>query len=157
MKIECQICHGDHPTELHPKPMTLWVWNTKWMKVEERGFIPIELASFQLDRTLVATGMIHSRAETQRLIKAGSVSWRKDDSMMDWAKVIDWKLELKEGWPWVLRVGSGHWRSVMVEERPNLNKPPVSKPRSFPGLMTVMRPKLGEEAQDIEVWSELWR
>lgn len=141
----------------------LWLWNPKWMAVEERGFVDIEIASFQMDRVLVACGIVDSRTNAQRLLKSNSVSWRLDDGVMDWTKVTDFRQELESGWPIVLKVGNGHWRTLQVE----------TKPKSFPSLATVMRPMWVEgmtlasedseelvpfrEFQSIDVWTDLWR
>lgn len=145
---------GAGPAEEPAHGTVIWLWNPKWMTVEERGFINVEVPAFTIDRLLVAVGMIHSRTEAQRLIKQGAVSWRRDDNVMDWTKVKEWKQELEPSWPWVLRISDGHWRSVMVEERPDPDKPPVSKPKAFPGLALVMRP---EENQTRDVWTDLWK
>ena len=123
------------------------------MTVDEIRFVEIETPSFQIDRVLVAVGIVDSRSNAQRLIKGNGISWRRDDNEMDWTKVTDFKTEIPSGWPWVLRVGNGHWRSVMIEV-PGLDGKPVSKPKQFPSLAVVMRP---EENQTIDVWSELWK
>ena len=131
----------------------IWWWTSKWIKVEERRFVEIEVPSFQIDRVLVAVGIVDSRSNAQRLIKGNGISWRRSDGVMKWTKVTDFKTEVPTGWPWILRVGDGHWRSVLVEI-PGLDGKPVSKPKSFPSLAEVMRP---ETDQTIDFWSELWR
>lgn len=141
-----------------------WLWNSKWRTVEERGFIEVDVPSFQMDRVLVAAGIVDSRSNAQRLIKQNSISWRRDDGA-DWAKVADFRQELEPGWPVILRVGDGHWRSLLVEVEVTENPPmgatdktpivkKVSKPRQFPGLAMVMRPT---EDQTIDLWTELWK
>ena len=79
------------------------------MTVEERGFIEIDVPSFQMDRVLVACGIVDSRTNAQRLLKSNSISWRRDDGVMDWTKVTEWKQELESGcahrtasWRWTL-------------------------------------------------------
>ena len=100
---------------------------------------------------------------------------------MDWTKVTDFRQELEPGWPIVLRVGDGHWRTVMMEvEEPvpgqlmgkgTKETKKVTKPRAFPSLALVMRPMWVEgtefdeneklvpfrEFQSIDVWSDLWK
>lgn len=135
------------------------------MKPEEQRFVEIEVASFQIDRVLVAVGIVDSRSNAQRLIKGGGVTWRKDTDRAfekdgkwftvatDWEKVVDFKQEVEPGWPLILRIGDGNWRTVMVEV-PGRDGKPVSKPKMFPSLAVVMRPT---ERQTIEFWSELWK
>lgn len=95
-----------------PKPkdrtVKLWVWNTKWMKVEDRKFVVQEIESLHVDRALVATGMAESRGEAQRLIKAGGVYLRRPDE--DKKKITDVRAVLPSGWPHYLQVGNGNWR-----------------------------------------------
>jgi hypothetical protein len=113
------------------------------MRLQDRGFIPVPAGHFEIDRLLVLTGLVASRSEAQRLVKAGAVSWRKMDKEirgeqaweMDWQKVADFRQELNAGWPWTLRVGNGNWRA------------------GRPGLMMVMRPC---EEQMIDFWNEMW-
>lgn len=178
---------GSRPAE-EPKnravnEKAIWLWNPKWMTVEERGFIEIDVPSFQMDRVLVACGIVDSRTNAQRLLKSNSISWRRDDGVMDWTKVTEWKQELESGWPIVLRVGDGHWRTLQVEVEVlenapmGSNDPPttkkVTKPKGFPSLALVMRPMWVEgmtfasedseelvpfrEFQSIDVWTELWK
>jgi len=123
------------------------VWKWTW-----KQFVEVEVQSFQIDRVLVAAGIVDSRSNAQRLIKGNGISWRRSDGVMRWAKVTDFKTEVPSGWPWILRVGDGHWRTVMVEE-PGRDGKPVSKPKMFPSLVEVMRP---EENQTIKFWSKLW-
>jgi len=153
------------------------------MTVEERGFIEIEIPSFQMDRVLVAAGIVDSRTNAQRLIKSNSISWRRDDGAMDWTKVTDFRQELEPGWPWILKVGDGHWRTLQVEVEVTenapmgSNEPPktkkVSKPKGFMSMATVMRPMWVEgmtfvsedseelvpfrKFQSIDVWTDLWK
>lgn len=123
------------------------------MKVEERRFVEIEVPSFQIDRVLVAVGIVDSRSNAQRLIKGGGVTWRRSESTMEWTKVKEFKEEIEPGWPVLLRIGDGLWRSVLVEQK-GLDGKPVSKPKQFNSIAEVMRPT---EDQTIEFWSELWR
>ena len=122
------------------------------MKPEDRRFLPVEVASSQIDRVLVAAGLTDSRSEAQRLIRAGGVSWRIADDVMGWTKVVDFKQEVKPGWPWYIRVGNGNWRSV--QRKPEDGQPAKPGWDSFPGVMCVMVP---EESQTIDVWSEVWK
>jgi hypothetical protein len=160
------------------------------MTVAERGFVGIDVPSFQIDRVLVAVGIVDSRSNAQRLIKSGAISWRKDDckvwqdadgkwwkQALDWEKVTDFRQELEPGWPWVLRVGNGHWRTVQVEVEVTENAPfgakdqtpikkKVTKPKMFNSLALVMRPMLVkgtdengqpyEHMQTKECWTEMW-
>lgn len=132
------------------------------MTVAERGFIDVEVPGFTIDRVLVAVGLCESRGAAQRLVKQKGVSWRRDDGS-DWSVVTDFKQEVEAGWPVVLRVGNGHWRTVQVEvevvenpplgssEKPKVKK--VTKPKMFNSLALVMRPM---EDQTKDVWTELW-
>ena len=131
----------------------IWWWTTKWIKPEERRFVALEVPSFQIDRVLVAVGIVDSRSNAQRLIKGGGVTWRRSESAMEWTKVKEFKQEIEPGWPVILRIGDGLWRSVLVEEKGHDGKP-VSKPKQFNSIAEVMRPI---EDQTIEFWSELWR
>jgi hypothetical protein len=169
-----------HREVIAPNEKALWLWNPKWRTVEERGFIEVDAASFQMDRVLVACGIVDSRTNAQRLLKSNSISWRRDENVMDWTKVTDFRQELEPGWPIVLRVGDGHWRTLQVEVEVIENPPfsagkevkptvkKVTKPKAFPSLALVMRPMwvegLEEDGvtpwrhfQTIECWSEMWR
>lgn len=162
---------AENRTVTIPEPdpdKVIWLWNQKWRTIEKRQFLPIETTIFTIDKVLVLVGLIHSRSEAQRLLKAGAVSWRRDDTVMDWTKITDFRQELEAGWPWVLRISDGHWRTVQVTERPDPAKPPETKPKGFPGLALVMRPELckGVEEDGVtpwemwqtrDVWSDLWR
>jgi hypothetical protein len=170
---------AEEPAHRAVNEKALWLWNPKWRTVEERGFIEIDVASFQMDRVLVAAGIVDSRTNAQRLLKSNSISWRLDDGVMDWTKVTDFRQELEPGWPVVLRVGDGHWRTLQVEEEVIENAPfstskeakptvkKVTKPKAFPSLALVMRPTWVEGVEDgvtpwrhfqtIECWSEMWR
>ena len=136
---------GTGPAEVSKARAVIWKWTWK-------QFVEVEAQSFQIDRVLVAAGIVDSRSNAQRLIKGNGISWRRSDGVMRWTKVTDFKTEVPSGWPWILRVGDGHWRTVMVEE-PGRDGKPVSKPKMFPSLVEVMRP---EENQTIKFWSKLW-
>jgi hypothetical protein len=133
--------------------MIIWWWTPKWMTPDERRFVEVNVASFQIDRVLVAVGIVDSRSNAQRLIKGGGVTWRRSESNMDWAKVKEFRQEIESGWPVILRVGDGMWRTVMLEQK-GMDGKPVTKPKMFPSIAEVMRPL---EEQDIEFWSKLWR
>lgn len=131
----------------------IWWWTSKWMTVNERRFVEIEVPSFQIDRVLVAAGIVDSRSNAQRLIKSGGITWRRSDGEMVWTKVTDFRQEIEPGWPVILRVGDGHWRSVMVEVM-GIHGKPTMKAKQFPSLAEVMRPA---EDQTIGVWTNLWK
>src|SRR5271157_1135176 len=131
---------GTGPAKGTAPRTVIWWWTSKWMTPDERKFVEIEVPSFQIDRVLVAVGIVDSRSNAQRLIKGNGISWRRSDGVMKWTKVTDFKTEVPSGWPWILRVGDGHWRSVLVEV-PGLDGKPVSKPKQFPSLAEVMRPE----------------
>jgi hypothetical protein len=148
----------------------IWWWNTKWMTLMGRGFIEVQVSSFQIDRVLVAVGLVDSRGAARRLVKQKGVSWRRDDNQMDWAKVADFRQEIEPGWPVVLRVGGGHWRILQVETEVTENLPvkKATTPKAFPGLALVMRPLWVEgleedgvtpwrNVQTMEFWSDMWR
>jgi hypothetical protein len=143
-------------------------------------FVEIEVQSFHFDRVLVAVGLVDSRSNAQRLIKQNAISWRRDDNLMDWTRVKDIKEQVEPGWPNVVRVGNGHWRTVQVEVEVTVNpslgstadvKPEtkkVTKPKQFPSLGVVMRPMWVEGVEEdgvtpwrhfqtIDCWSEMWR
>ena len=101
---------------------------------------------------LVAVGLVESRGAAQRLIKQRGITWRRDDGV-DWSQVTDWKQEIEAGWPVVLRIGNGHWRTVQIEVEDPITKKPTTKPKAFPSLALVMRPV---EDQTKDVWTELW-
>jgi hypothetical protein len=136
----------------HTRPV-VWLWSSKWKVAKDRGFVEIEVVSFQIDRVLVAAGIVDSRSSAQRLIKGGGVTWRPSESGAAWSKVTDFQWELESGYPILLRVGDGLWRTLMVEQRGPHGKP-VTKPQMFPSVAEVMRPR---EGQTIQFWSKLWR
>lgn len=127
------------------------IWQWKWFGSDTQ-FVEVEAPSFQIDRVLVAAGIVDSRSNAQRLLKGGGVTWRRSDGQMRWTKVTDFKTEVPSGWPWILRVGDGNWRTLMIET-PGRDGKPAAKPRMFPSLTEVMRP---EENQTIQFWSKLW-
>jgi hypothetical protein len=164
----------------------IWLWSTKWRSWDEMHWDEVEVPSFQADRLLVASGIVDSRSNAQRLIKGGGVSWRPADDATDWKVVKDFREEVASGWPAYLRVGDGHPRTVIVEVEEAVNAPMsagkdakptvkrVSKPRMFFSIACVMRPMLiegddwDEETglpngkrfsnwQSKEDWDRLWR
>ena len=144
----------------------IWKWSTKWRSWEEMHWDEIDVPSFQIDRVLVAVGIVDSRSNAQRLIKGGGVTWRVDDDRMEWERVKDFKQEIEPGWPVILRIGDGHVRSILVEV-PGLDGKPVSKPKQMFSLATVMRPMWSEGVeedgtpwrvfQSRDVWDGVWR
>ena len=144
---------GSGATEVPENRTVIWRWSTKWRIWEEMHFEDIEVSSFQMDRLLVAVGIVDSRSNAQRLIKQGAITWRTADDVMEWTKVKDFREEVQAGWPVYLRVGDGHPRTVMVEERKEGEKP-KSVPKTFFSISCVMRP---EPEQTHKVWDEAWR
>src|SRR5271155_852594 len=70
---------GSGPAKESASRKVVWQWT--WKK-----FVEVETQSFQIDRVLVAAGIVDSRSNAQRLLKANGISWRRSDGVMRWAK-----------------------------------------------------------------------
>lgn len=129
----------------------IWVWRgVHWDE--------IEVSSFQIDKVLCASGIVDSRSSAQRLIKEGGVSWRRDNGREDWEKVRNFSDEIPAGHPYILRIGNGLYRTILVN----------GKFKQAPSLATVMRPMWVEGVdsdkkttyrvfQSRRLWNKLWR
>ena len=146
---------GTGLTEKSKDRKVIWLWSRKWKSLDDMHFDEVEIASFQIDRVLVAANMTGSRTEAQRLIKAGAVSWRKADGITDWSKVNDFKQEIEPSWPVIVRISDGGPRTVARVPKPG-EKDFKPGHDTFHGTRQVMVP-VPVEGQTLDVWDEVWR
>lgn len=88
--------------------MRMWIW--------QRTLFEVLDCPNRLDRILVAAHLSPSIAESTRLIKQGSVRWRRHYDG-PWEPIRNYRAPLQEGWPWEVRVGHGPLRLLPREGR----------------------------------------
>lgn len=92
----------------------MWVW--RWQPAKQSyGFQLLECPN-RLDQILVRTHLSPSGAEATRLIKQGSVRFRRSE-LEDWQSSKEPRMPLPVGKPWVVRVGKSPIRLIPREGR----------------------------------------
>jgi hypothetical protein len=125
---------------------TIWIWETNHFY--DAHFRAVE-SLLAVDRIMMASDLVLSRGEAQRLIKQNAVRWHTMKQPWEW-ETCTLDTILPKGWPFFLLIGKVPYRQA---ERPNPQDPTQMRPAFVKAGVEMMIP-LPE--QTLEIWDDVW-